>query len=244
MADETSPKSEAEFVAPAAVPPSREPRHDPGVIEGEAMEIHAAPPAEPAADEAAIGEPAAGPSGEELAGEEPAADASAPKIRLRTRWTGLPGLPVVAGALGALVGAALALGAAWMIDPRAAALDAATSRLAVLEGGAKTQSEANADLAKRLGAVETSEAGLAAAAAVEALDRRVAALEGAAGKDATAQAALTEARAARAEAAKALALAAGASPTTTRRPPASRPRRRTPARSRRASAPWRAKWRG
>ena len=205
MADDASRESEPEIAGPAAggaAPPSREPRHDPGVIEGEAREILESPPPEPAAAEAAKEEPAA----------EPAADA--PEIRPRTRSSGFP---FVAGALGALFGAALALGAAWLVDPRAAALGAATSHLAALERGAEGQSEANANFDKRLVALEASEPGAAKAAALEALGRRVAALESAAGQSeaarATLQTALGEAHAARADAAKALAFAAGTAAT-------------------------------
>jgi hypothetical protein len=205
MAEETSPKSEPDIAAPAAVPPSREPRHDPGVIEGEATEIHEAAPPEPPTAEAAIEEPAV----EEPAAAPPA-DADAPEIRPRTRWSGFP---FVAGALGALFGAALALGAAWLVDPRAAALGAATAQLAALERGAEGRSDANANFDKRLGALETSEAGFANAAALEALGRRMAALESAAAKGEAAQSALAEARATRADAAKALALAAGTGQT-------------------------------
>ncbi len=220
MADDASGKSEPEIVEPAdAAPPVREPRHDPGVIEGEATEIHEPAPPEPPPVEAAGEEPAVEPASEQPGAEpaneepaaEPAADADGPEIRLRTRSSAFP---FVAGALGAVVGAALALGAAWFVDPRAAALDAASLRWAALERGVEAQAAANADFGKRLGALEASEAGAAKAAALEALGRRVAALEGAAGKDEAAQAALSEARAARADAAKALALAAGAGQTT------------------------------
>jgi hypothetical protein len=240
MADETSPKPEPEIVEPppgAAAPPSREPRRDPGVIEGEATEIHEAPPPAPPTAEAASEKPAHGepaheqaaseqpshaepaterPSHEESAAEEPAAvpaaDARAPRIRPGTRWAS-PSL--LAGALGALVGVALALAAASLFDPRAGALDAANRRLAALERGAESQSAAAADFQRRLGALETNAASIAKTAAVELLDRRVAALEAEAGKDETAQTALAEARAARADAAKALAAAA-----TGERPPA------------------------
>jgi hypothetical protein len=212
MVDDASRKSDPEIVEPAAgaaAPPSRQPRHDPGVIEGEATEIHETPPPEPATSEAANEEPPAEPASE-VPTAEPAADANAPKIRLRTRWSDFP---LVAGALGALIGAALALGASWLVDPRAAALGAATLRLAALERGAEVQSAADANFDKRLGALEASEAGAAKAAAVETLGRRVAALESATGKDEAAQAALSEARAARSDAAKALALAAGTGQT-------------------------------
>ena len=221
MADEPSPKSEPEIIEPApgvAVPPSREPRHDPGVIEGEATEIREAPPPAPPTAEAAIAQPAREepaterpsheepaseqPSHEEPATEEPAAgrpaDAQAPTIRPRPRWASLP---FVAGALGALFGAALALAAASLVDPRAGALDAANRRLAALERDVQAESAAAADFQRRLGALETSAAGLAKTAA---------------GESETAEAALAEARAARADAAKALAAAAA----TGRAPPA------------------------
>ena len=216
MADDTSPKSEPEIIEPApgvAVPPSREPRHDPGVIEGEATEIREAPPPAPPTAEAAIEEPAHGePATERPSHEEPAhrqptaeesaagppADAQAPTIRPRPRWASLP---FVACALGALFGAALALAAASLFDPRAGALDAANRRLNALERGVDGQSATAADFGRRLGALETSAAGLAKTAA---------------GESETAEAALAEARAARADAAKALAAAAA----TGRAPPA------------------------
>lgn len=216
MADDASRESEPEIAGPAAggaAPPSREPRQDPGVIEGEATEILESPPPEPAAAASANEEPIAEAANEESAAEPPA-DTNAPEIRPRTRSSAFP---FVAGALGALFGAALALGAAWFVDPRAAAIDAATSRLAALERGAEGQSQANANFDKRLVALEASESPAAKAVAVEALGRRVAALESAAGQSEAAraalQAALTEARAARADAAKALSLAAGTGQT-------------------------------
>ena len=202
MADEPSPISEPEIVEPApgaVAPPSREPRRDPGVIEGEATEIHDGPPPAPPIAEAAIGEPATEapasepPSREEPASPEPAAvppaAAQAPGIRPRPRWASLP---FVAGALGALFGAALALAAASLVEPRAGALDAAGRRLAALERGVEGQSAAAADFERRLGALETSAAGLAKTAADES---------------AKAEAAAAEAGAARADAAKALAAA-------------------------------------
>jgi hypothetical protein len=196
MADEPSPISEPEIVepAPGAVPPSREPRHDPGVIEGEATEIHDGPPPAPL-----VAEP---PSGEEPASPEPAAvpaaDAPAPGIRPGPRW---PSLPFVVAALGALFGAALALAAASLLEPRAGALDAAGRRLAALERGVEGQSAAAADFERRLAALETGAAGLAKTAA---------------GDSAKVEAAAAEARAARADAAKALSAAGqpAAGPTT------------------------------
>jgi hypothetical protein len=204
MADDTSPKSEAEIVAPVAVPPNREPRHDPGVIDGEATEIHAPSSTEEIAGEEAPAEAAEEPTASEA---EPVGVDEAPKVLPPRRGRGGA---IVAGALAAFVGAAVALGAAWYLDPRAAALDAAATRLAALNHEAETQSQTNADFAKRLGALETAEAGAAKAAALEMLDKRVATLEGGGAKDDSAQAALTEARAARADAAKALALASAA----------------------------------
>jgi len=88
-----------------------------------------------------------------------------------------------------------------LVDPRAGALDDARARLAAVEKSAETQSAATAALDKR---VATIEAGAVKANAVDALGRRVGALETSA---ADAKAALDEARAAHAEAAKALAAA-------------------------------------
>src|SRR5271154_1059635 len=118
MADDDSPKSEPEIVAPtpAAAPPRNEPRHDPGVIEAEATELHeAASEAEPAP------EPVAAEPADEPKPEEPATlDQPVPSAGF--------GRPLLAGALGALIGAAIALAAAIWLDPRAAALDAANQR--------------------------------------------------------------------------------------------------------------------
>ncbi len=124
-----NPKSSS---PPTPRPPSREPRHDPGVIEGEATEIHetcAAGAAEPPR------RPAERAANEQPASEQPSTRSPRPRsrppvrrgcasarIRPRPRSAAFP---FVAGALGALFGAALALGAAWLVDPRAAALDAA-----------------------------------------------------------------------------------------------------------------------
>ena len=189
MADDSVPKPQAEIIEPEAVPPPREPRRDPGVIEGEASEIREAPAREPPAAELTE-PPAVGPE---------ASPWPPPAARL----------VFAAGALGAVVGAALAIGAGWLLEPRAAALGEATARLSALERAADSRAEADADLAKRLAALESREAADAKAAALDALASRVAALEGAGGKGEAAEA-LDEARAARADAAKALALAAAA----------------------------------
>ena len=112
--------------------------------------VHETAPPEPPAAEAAVDEPAH----VQAANEEPAAvepPAASPSREARSI-----GFPFLAGALGALVGAALALGSAWLIDPRAAVLDAATSRLTTLERGDQAQLQTNADFDKRLGALEGS----------------------------------------------------------------------------------------
>ena len=216
MADDETPKAEPEIVAPVAGPlPSREPRHDPGVIEGEAHEIHAAAPeeAEPVAeaDQAADGAVLQDPAPEEPIPEEPASpepdSAAAPPARA--------GWLFFAALLGALVGAVVAFAAAWFLDSRSGDLDAVNLRLTGLQRQADAESETNAALDKRLRALEANEAGAAKAIVLDAIGRRVATLEGAAAKNdaaknGTAQSALEEARAARADAAKALALAGSA----------------------------------
>ena len=255
MADDASPKPEPEIVEPAPIPPRREPPRDPGVIEGEAIEIKEDAP--PPAPEAEAAEPsAASESPAERAGEaapvessaeapvEPAGEAAGPSAAAESsaelaaepapvessseaapepaaaaapRRSQPPSMKLVfaAGALGAIVGAGLALGAAWLVNPRVASLDAATARISALERAGESRAEADAELAKRLAAVESGVAADAKASALDALAGRVATLESAAGKGPSPSPAideaLAEARAARDAAAKALALV-GAAP--------------------------------
>ncbi len=207
MADDASRKSEPEIVEPppgAATPPRGEARHDPGVIEGEATEIHETPPPEPPRSETVDEELAAPPTD-----EEPIEGPKAAEVPPRAGWSGLP---LASGVIGGVFGAALALGVGWFADPRAAALNAVASQMAALERSDEGMSQASANLDARLHALETNQAGAAKAAALDAIGRRVAALEAAASQGDAARA-LTEARAARADAAKALALATGTSQT-------------------------------
>ncbi len=161
MAEEPISSAEPEISAPPSSAPPSPARPDPAVIDGVATEIR---------DEAAA---AAG---------APPADASPP---LEPNRAAPYAIPAVAGAVGAVIGAALALLAAWLIDPRAGALDDARARLVALERSAETQSAATAALDKR---VATVEAGTVKADALDALGRRVGALE-ASGGDAKALAA-------------------------------------------------------
>jgi hypothetical protein len=184
MADDPIPSAEPEISAP---PPSESPRAarlDPGVIDGEATEIH---------DETAA------------AVEPPPAEPPPPEPDRAARYA----IPAVAALVGALIGAALALLAAWLINPGAGALDDARARLVAVEKSVETQSAATAALDKRLAAIE--EAG-AKASALDALGRRVGALEAAGGD---AKTALDEARA---DAAKALAAAQSSPPSNAAAP--------------------------
>jgi len=186
MAEDPIPSAEPEISAPPPTAPPSPARPDPGVIDGEATEIRdeAVAPAEASRAEA----PPPGP------------------VRLAPY-----AVPAVAGFGGAILGAALALFAAWLIDPRAGALDDARARLAAVEKSAETQSAAAAALDKRLATLET---GAVKANALDALGRRIGALEASGGD---VKAALD---AARADAAKALAAAQAASPSTDAAPPA------------------------
>ncbi len=206
MANDASRKSEPEMVEPppgAATPARGEPQHDPGVIEGEATEIHETPPETPRSE--TVDEQSATPPTD----EEPIEGSKAADVPPKAVWLGLP---LASGVIGGVFGAALALGVGWFADPRAAALKAATSQMAGLERSDEGLSQANANLDARLHALETNQAGAAKAAALDAIARRVAALEAAASQGDAARA-LTESRAARADAAKALALATGTSQT-------------------------------
>ncbi len=179
MAEDPIPSAEPEISAPPPTAPPRPARPDPAVIDGEATEIR---------DEAAA------------AAEAPTADAPPPPEPIRAAAYAMP---AAAGLGGAILGAALALVAAWLIDPRAGALDDARARLAALQRSLETHSAATAALDKRMASLE---AGAAKANALDALGRRVGALEAAGGD---AKAALDEARA---DAAKALAAAQSSPP--------------------------------
>jgi hypothetical protein len=190
MAEDSIPNAEPEISAPPpSVPPSPA-RPDPGVIDGEATEIR---------DETD------GPA------EPPPADASSPAESNR-----LPSyvVPAAAGFGGAILGAALALLGAWLIEPRAGGFDEAGARLTAIEKTANAQKTEAVALGKR---VATLEAEAVKASALDALGRRLGALESAQGDT---KAALDEAHAARADAAKALAAAQAAPVSTTAAAPA------------------------
>jgi hypothetical protein len=184
MAEDPIPTAEPEISAPPPTAPPSPARPDPGVIDGEATEIR---------DEAAAATEA--PLAEEAASPPP--DESA---RLAAYAA-----PAAAGLGGAILGAALALLAVWLIAPRAGALDDVRARVAEIEKTTETQSVATAALDKRLATIE---AGAVKTNALDALGRRIGALEAAGGD---AKAALDEARA---DAAKALAAAQSAPPST------------------------------
>ena len=184
MAEDPIPSAEPEISAPPPTAPPSPARPDPGVIDGEATEIR----------------------DETTAAAEPSpSDAPPPTERNRAAPYAIP---AAAGLGGAILGAALALLAAWLIDPRAGALDETRARLAAVEKSIDAQSAATAALDQRMATVE---AGAVKASALDALGRRLSALEAAGGD---AKAALDEARAARADAAKALAAAPAASLST------------------------------
>ncbi len=189
MAEDPIPSAEPEISAPPPAAPPNPARPDPVVIDGEATEIR---------DENAAA--AKSPP----AGSPPAAEAALPPSAEPARLAAYA-VPAAAGLGGAILGAALALLGAWLIDPRAGALDAARAWLAAVEKTAETQAAATAALDKR---VATIEAGAVKATALDALGRRVGALEASGGDVKTA---LDEARA---DAAKALAAAQSAPPST------------------------------
>jgi hypothetical protein len=187
MAEDPIPSAEPEISAPPPIAPPSPARPDPGVIDGEATEIR---------DEAVA------------ATEAPPADAPPPSEPNRVVAYALP---AAAGVGGAILGAALALLAAWLIDPRAGALDDARARLAAVEKSAQSESATASALDKRIAALEAGAGGAAKSGAIDALTRRIDALEASGGDVKTA---LGQARAARADAAKALA-ASQAAPTST-----------------------------
>ncbi len=193
MAEDPIPSAEPEISAPPPIAPPSPARPDPAVIDGEATEIR---------DEAA-----------EAARAPPAEEAASPPPGEPARLAAYA-MPAAAGLGGAILGAALALLAAWLIEPRAGALDAVRARLAALETSAQTQSAAAAALDKRIAGLEAGAGGAVKGDALDALGRRVGALEAASGDIKTA---LDEARA---DADKALAAAQASPPPSNAAAPA------------------------
>jgi hypothetical protein len=192
MAEDPIPSAEPEISAPPPSAPPSPARPDPGVIDGEATEIR---------DETAFETEAPIPDDLPPGQDRPFVYA----------------VPAAIGFGGALVGAALALFAAWLIDPRSGALDDARARLASIEKSAVSASALASALDKRTTALEAAAASAAKGDALDALGRRIGALEASGGDTKTA---LDEARAARAEAAKALAAASSAPASTNAAAPA------------------------
>ena len=191
MAEDPIPSAEPEISAPPPSAPPSPARPDPGVIDGEATEIR---------DETPF-------SAEAPMPDDPPPGPDRPSVYV---------MPAAIGFGGALVGAALALLAAWLIDPRAGALDDARARLAAVEKSAASESAMASALDQRMTSLEAGAASAAKGDALDALGRRIGALEASGGD---ARTALDEARAARADAAKALAAASSAAaPTNTAAP--------------------------
>jgi hypothetical protein len=215
MADEATPASES---GPAGAPAGRTPI----VIEGEATKVPAAEgepsPSEAPADFASTAAPQA-PA--DMAPPEAAAEAPPeppPDPRVEPAATGLAGAPpaprertsggsFVWGLCGAIVGAAAAVGATWYYEPRGDSPQDLAARVRVLEGRAVAPSLEAKTLGARIDAVQAGQASFARATALDAIDKRLAKLESTAVQPETVAAALAEARAARDEAAKALAQA-------------------------------------
>jgi hypothetical protein len=186
MAEDATQDPDSDPVGrPAAVP--KPPLYS-VVVEGDATEI---------------GEPAPEPPPEEPLAAEAVEDQPTPEPKVFEPPPPPPpparrsGFPFLASLLGALVGAAAALAAAWFYDPRADQLRDIAARQSALESAASEQSAATKALA----------AGAAKASAVQALDKRLGALETAAIKPDALLAAQADASAAREAATKALALA-------------------------------------
>ena len=206
MADDASPKSEPEIVAPPTAPPSREPRHDPGVIEGEATEIRELrrrsrrPPKRRSMSPRTCKPPTRSPR---------PSSRPPPRLAARRARSVSPSSPGRSALSSARRSRSARHGSSIRAPP------SSTRRLRVWP-----RSNAATKPSCRPMPISTSASARwrgarrgAAKAAVEALGRRIAALESAAGKDEAAQTALAEARAARADADKALALATAAGQT-------------------------------
>jgi hypothetical protein len=189
-------------------------QHVPIVIEGEATELHPAE-GEPSPSEAPENFASPQPPQAEAdfastepprAPAEPEAPAPIPDRADPTPRERKSGRAFVWGLCGAVLGGAAALFGAWYFEPGAGS----PPDLTALEASAAAQSATAKALDARIGTLESAQAGFAKAAALDAIDKRIAKLESASvdpGAVATAEA---DARAARDEAAKALAQAAAA----------------------------------
>ena len=238
MADDATPESESE---PAGAPGRQ---HVPVVIEGEATEVHSAEgepsPSEPPRDfvsteppkehedfaptEApqAPAEPHA--LAEPDAPAEPDASASIPYRADPPPRERPSGHAFVWGISGALLGGAAALFGAWYFEPGAGSPGDLTARQSALDASVASQSAASAALDARIVTLESAQAGFAKAATLDAIEKRIAKLESAAVEPGAVAAAEADARAARDDAAKALAQAAAAGQTNDRpAPPAAPP---------------------
>ncbi len=233
------------------------PKRDSALIEGEAREIHAESEPAPVVEAADAPEPAV--STEGLASpdfvEEPetsgAPELATPESAFSQAFASqtrppepiVPEPPVVPASapvalgsgslvrslLSGIVGAAIALIAAWFFDPRAGALDGVETRLHALEQADQRDAEAGKSLETRVGQLESGakpaasdafdkrvaalEAGAVKPESIESLDKRLATLEANSVKPEALAAALNEVHDAKDTASKALALASAASQT-------------------------------
>ena len=195
MADETIQTPDPD----GAATPNRDRRREPEVIEGEFVE-----PRE-GADAPRVGAAESGDKTPESPVVEPAGAEPPPAATTR---------PILSAAIGALVGAAVASGGLWYFDQRAPVFADAAARLDGLDKAASASNAALVALDHRVGALEAAAARPPDKTVADAYGQRITALESAAlSAKAAADAndgALAEARAARADAAKALEVATSA----------------------------------
>lgn len=210
---------EAEPTA-SKTPEVPKPAREPVTIEGEATDLTPAPEPGPVAEESVAAEPEVAPwtapgtetTAETVASTEAAAASEpAPTPPPPNPARSSPSLWPAAGsgAVGAILGALLATGAAWELDPRAEPMQALQNHQAALEATVASQAGAAKALETRLAALENRPA--ATGAVPDALDKRIARLESSAVRPEALLALQSDVKAARAQADKALAAAGGAS---------------------------------
>jgi len=224
MADDATPESESKPAAPGR-------QHVPVVIEGEATEHHSTEgaPSPSGAPEDIVSPEAPqeradfAPTEAPLEPAEPEAPASIPYRADPPPRERSSGHAFVWGISGALLGGAAALFGAWYFEPRAESPGDLTARQGALEASVASQSAASKALDARIGTLESAQAGFAKVATLDAIDKRIAKLESAAVEPGAVAAAEAEARAARDDAAKALAQAAAADRTNDKPAPPTPP---------------------
>jgi hypothetical protein len=146
-----------------------------------------------------------------------------PNLMREPRSERTSGASFVSGLVGAVVGAAVVAGVVWYFESGSEPAPDLSARLSALEAHAAAPASSDPALVARIGALEAAQAGFAKATTLDAIEKELARLESTSVKPESVAAALAEARAARGDAAKALAQASAAAQGSEKLAPAPTP---------------------